>query len=386
LVHIFLTTKEVAVNLLFRDIIGADRGFNTNADVLSTTADGVPLSSVWDEFQTALSMFNSTRNDIENLFTFNTTKTSDLIPLDGNKLDFEKSSEFGVPQSGRVVPNYMQVGYWFDWNDLASRYTWKFLANAPAEQVRSIQVAAQEADNRLIFNAIMTEIMTPTGGSYGARKISDEGHTVYSLYAGASDDRPPTAPDGTVFSAGHTHYLVSGGATVDSGDLDDLMTKVTEHGRGLRSSGEQLVILVNKQEGKVIRGFRVANGDTYDFIASDVAPAYLTSEVLVGSRPVSEVSGLPVIGSYGDALIVEHSLAKAGYMIAVASGGDKVLGFRQHAQTSYQGLLLVNGERAGFPLINSYYLRGFGLGVRNREAAAVMQIKASGTYTAPSWS
>ncbi|MCB8043602.1 hypothetical protein JM654_03680 [Microbacterium oxydans] len=38
-----------------------------------------------------------------------------------------------------------------------------------------------------------------------------------------------------------------------------------------------------------------------------------------------------------------------------------------------------------YPLVNSYFTRGFGVGVRHRGAAAVMQIKASGSYQNPTW-
>lgn len=373
------------MDLQFRDIIGADRGFNVGSDILSTTADGVSLQTIWDEFQSALSAWNSGRSAFTALFTFNTTNSSDLVPLDGGRMDLELASEFGVPVSGRAAPNYGRVGYYLDWHDTASRFTYKFLRDASASQVTAVQIAAQEADNRLIFKSIMSAITTPTGGSFSPRDVNELGQTIYSLYAGDGDDKPPMAPDGTTFSVGHTHYLVSGAATVDSGDLDDLMAKLTEHGRGLKSSGERIVILINKQEGAVIRTFRGALGDSFDFIATADEPAYLTNLALVGSRPPSTFNGLDVLGSYGDALIVQDSLAKAGYMIAVAVGGANVLGFREHPVATNRGFRLVQDKNMRYPLIDSVYMRGFGLGVRNREGAAVTQIKVSGTYTAPIW-
>lgn len=378
-------TKGVAVNTLFRDIIGADRGFNVGADVLTQVADGVSIQSIWQEFQAALAAWNSGRSALTALFTFPTTSSSDLVPLDGSRVDLEQASEFGVPVAKRAEPGYLRVGYYLDWYDIGSRFTRKYLRDATSVQVETIQKAALEADNRLLFNKIMSAITTPTAGSFGARAENEQGQTIYSLYSGASDDKPPMSPDGTTFSASHTHFLVSGAATVDSGDLDDLMAKVTEHGRGLRSSGEQLVVIVNKQEGAKIRTFRAASGASFDFIATADEPAYLTDLTLVGSRPASSFNGLDVLGSYGEALIVQHPLAKAGYMIAVAAGGENVLGFREHPIASNQGFRLVQGQYTRYPLIDSVYERGFGLGVRNREGAAVMQVKASGTYAAPTW-
>ncbi|MCH6229332.1 hypothetical protein MK786_01080 [Microbacterium sp. CFH 31415] len=368
-----------------RDIIGADRGFNVGGDVLTTLADGRSLDSVWTELQDALKAWNDGRSAVAALFTTNTTDSYDLLPLDGGRVDLEVASEFGVPVAGRVEPKYYAVGHDLKWYDFATRYTRKFLRDAKTPQIQSQHIAAQEGDNRLIFNSIMATLMTPSGGAFPARGTNPEGQTIYSLYAGAADDKPPTAPDGTTFAANHTHFLVSGGATVDSGDLDDVIAKVTEHGRGTKESGEQMVVLVHKQEGDKIRAFRVADGDRYDFIATANEPAYLTDQTLVGERPPATFNGLDVLGSYGNALIVEHTLAKAGYMVAVAAGGENPVAFRQHPIADNQGFRLVQGPLARYPLIESIYERGFGLGIRRRDAAAVIQIKASGTYTAPSW-
>lgn len=371
---------------LNRDIVGADRGYNVGADVLTRTADGVLLDSIWNDYQTSLGVWNRGRNVLAALFTTGTTDPYENLPLDGGKVDLEKASEFGIPQAGRALPGYYPVGFDLQWYDFASRFTRKFLRDARAAQVNAIHQAALEADNRLVFNTIMNAVMTPTGGSFGSRLTNPEGNTIYSLYAGATDDKPPTAPDGTTFAANHTHFLVSGAATVDSGDLDDLIVKITEHGRGLKINNERVVVIVNEQEAKVIRGFRVADGDSYDFIPTPAEPAYLTDQTIIGDLPPAEFNGLPVEGSYGDALIIKHPLAKAGYMVAVAAGGEKALAFRENPNVEDRGFRLVQGMYAKYPLIESIYERGFGVGVRRREAAAVIQIKASGSYTAPTWS
>ncbi|HEU5223573.1 MAG TPA: hypothetical protein VFU07_07815 [Candidatus Lumbricidophila sp.] len=379
------------MNTSFRDITGADRGFNVGADVVTTTVDGISLSGIWEEFQTALTQWNTGRSAIAALFTANTTDSSALIPLDGNRVDFQQASEFGQPVGVGVAPGYLRLAFPLDSFDLATRFTRKFLQKAPAEQIRALQVAAQEADNRLVFNKVMSSVTTPTGGTWGTRPMNDEGQTIYSLYAGAADDKPPTAPDNATFAANHTHFLVSGTATVDSSDLEDVMSKVTEHGRGLKSAGETLVVLVNKQEGNQIRKFRAGEVNnnaavaTFDFIPSAAAPAYLTDQTLIGDRPPTTFNGLEVLGSYGDALIVQHPLMKAGYMVAVAAGGNSTVGFRQSPVAAYQGLNLIPGN-AAYPLVDAFYERQFGVGVWHREAAAVIQIKASGTYDVPIWS
>jgi hypothetical protein len=60
-----------------------------------------------------------------------------------------------------------------------------------------------------------------------------------------------------------------------------------------------------------------------------------------------------------------------------------VIGVRQHVNAAYQGLRQIAGKVPAYPLQDSFFSRGFGVGVRHRGAAAVMQIKASGSYTGP---
>jgi hypothetical protein len=139
------------------------------------------------------------------------------------------------------------------------------------------------------------------------------------------------------------------------------------------------------------RTFRVANGDTNDFVPAQGTPGmFLPRDVeLFGGQAASSWRGLNVAGSYGDALIIEEDTIQAGYVLGLASGGAENLGnpvgLRQHSNVSLQGLRLVKGPNPDYPLIDSFYNRGFGTGIRQRGGAFVMQITASATYTAPTF-
>jgi hypothetical protein len=108
---------------------------------------------------------------------------------------------------------------------------------------------------------------------------------------------------------------------------------------------------------------------------------------LLGTQVASTFRGLNVVGSYGTLLIIEEDYIPAGYMVALASGGqanlNNPIGLREHQNAGLRGLRLVKGRSDDYPLIDSYYARGFGTGVRQRGAGMVMQVTTAASYTAP---
>ena len=226
------------------------------------------------------------------------------------------------------------------------------------------------------------------------------GALLTSTSPGANEDGVPVKPlwngDGSVppefagdtFSDTHSHYMTSGTTSFDPADLEILIEQVRHHGYGLKMNDDNLVVLLNPQESKVVQGFRAGvNGASYDFIPSTAAAAFITDETIVGERPAGEFNGLAVVGSYADALLVENPYVPAQYAVSVAAGGANSernrLAFRQHKRPELKGLKQIPGG-GDYPLIDSYYVRGCRVGVRHRGAAAVMQVTASGSYTPPS--
>jgi hypothetical protein len=154
-----------------------------------------------------------------------------------------------------------------------------------------------------------------------------------------------------------------------------------------------MILLVHRNQLAVIRNFRVATGASYDFIpAAGGAPWLLPTNTggpvfPQGSAIPSLVNGLKVAGAYGPFLIVENDYIPAGYMLAFATGGDQSatnpVGIREHQNAALRGLRLIKGRDNEYPLVDSYYGRSFGTGIRHRGGGVVMQIKASGSYDIP---
>jgi len=366
--------------MFLMDITGRDRGFGVGADHLSQTLDGVSLATIWDEYLETLSIWNEKRSALASLFSATTTKTGDAVAQSEHGDEFEEASEFGLPKSTRPTVAPLVMGYPLFWFDLAARYTETFLRDATASEVRAVHANALEADNRLVFRAILKALFNKGNGS-----TNENGATIYGLWDGATGTPPEF--NGKTFDGLHSHYLVSGAATIDGGDLRDLTNTITEHGYGL-SQRWPVAILVNPEQGDTIRGFRAdlaSNPATkpFDFIPAGDAPARITVENIVGDLPPEQVGGLPVFGSYGKALLVEDYLIPSGYAVAVATD-TKPLAFREHERAEFRGLRVIPGRAdARTPLIEARYQRGFGVGIQKRGAAAVMQVKASGSYEAP---
>jgi hypothetical protein len=325
--------------------------------------------------------------------TFDVTNVIEDVFQGGDTVDFERASEFGVPVGVRAAaPTYFSLGFSFGWWDLAVRYTWQFLADADQRQVDILVDMAMEADNRLMFNHIMSALFDD---DTRVAKIEGQNYNVFPLYNG--DSTVPPRYKSTVHTAPHTHYLTSGAATVDPGDLTgtgSMYAHLAHHGYSWQE-GSVLILMVNSAQMATIRTFRagVAAAE-YDFITSEGAPPWaMTDDDIInlidrpGAAPPSSWNGLPVSGRYGPWLIIEDDAIPAGYMLGFASGGTlnarNLVGVREHANTGLRGLRLVRGPIPDYPLIQSYYQRGFGTGVRQRGAGVVMQVTVSGTYTEP---
>lgn len=366
---------------------GSDGGYQTSGDVVTHTTDGIDLNAMWAQYQETLAYWNARKTGLVGLFTYPVVNLVENVPQVG-KAVFEEASEYGEPTAGKIKVSYIQLGYDFRDYDVASRWTWRFLRDADARQVAAMHNAYLMADADLIFRKVMEAIWDNRNRS---TLIRNQAYEVYPLYNG--DGTIPPDYGTNTFDADHDHYLVSGGANVDPGDLEEALDHIEEHGYS-RQNGTTLICLVNKAQAAVIRNFRqgqTTNGvvANYDFIPAGNQPPMIlpNDQGLLGERPPDFWNGLTVVGSYRGAYIIEELSVPEGYMLTFGSGGlgqlDNLVGLREHANPAYRGLRLIPGNQQGYPLVDSYYARSFGTGVRQRGGAVITQFKASGTYDVP---
>lgn len=368
---------------LILPVAGGARGYHASSDVLTQTSDGRDLNDIWDEFQATVGLQNAERQRIIDLLTFPVTQNIEDVPQFGAE-DFEEASEFGVPKSIRPTENVLSLGYTFKWYDLAARFTWQFLADATAQRVEAVHAGVLDADNRLLFKEVMKTLFRSDNRT---ATIKGQNYSVFTFWNG--DGTVPPAYKNNEFDGTHTHFRTSGAAAITSGDLDEITDDFKSHGYSAEN-GTTMFALVNVTEANVIRSFRVASGARYDFIPAQGQPGLIipAQDQLLGTgQPPSTFRGLNVVGSYGPLLIIEEDYVPPGYVVSLVSGGPESvanpIGLREHQNAGLRGLRLVKGRDNDYPLIDSYYARGFGTGVRQRGAGLVMQITANAAYAAP---
>jgi hypothetical protein len=341
-------------------------GIHAVGDVLTRTRDGQDLNALWNQYQELLANWNATRQPLIDLLTFS---VGDQIVDDvaqGVEEDFEEATEFGQPKAIRPQMIIQQRAYDFKWYDVATRFTFQFLADATAQQVDMAQAQVLEADNRLIFKKVMKRLFNNANNT---TVINNVAYNAKPLYNADGEFIPDYA--GTSFNAAtHTHYVTSGAATLDSGDVEALVGLLEEHGYK-RSTGYQIVVLVNPASAPTIRLWRagVTNNNAavaqFDFVPPRGVNIILPATVqLFGDQPAQTFAGFDVVG-------------------AGSGTAANLVGVREHANTSLRGLVLKGGDRNNYPIINSTFVHGFGTGIRTRGAGAVMQVTASGSYTTP---
>ena len=363
-------------------------GYGTEGDIVYTTSDGVDVNQLWDEAQAALAVWNAGRSKLVSLLTFPVTNEIESVPQVG-EARFEKASEFGEPEGERLKIGYFQLGFDFDDYDRATRFTWKYLRDADARQIRAVNNALLQADEVTVFKNVMAAVFDNRNR---VADIRNRNYNVYPLYN--ADGTVPPKYRGTTFTGQHTHYVVSGGTKIDSGDLENAYENIAEHGYTIEA-GTQIVVLMNRAQLREVRKFRMGvenNNDAvaeYDFIPSRNQPAqFLDAPTgLLGSLPPDTWNGLRVYGSYGDMLLIEEPFMPADYFVTMGTGGagnlQNLVGLREHKNPIYRGLRILPGNDQRYPLVESYYTRAFGTGIRQRAGAVVTQIKASGSYEIP---
>lgn len=377
------------------------KGYSAKADILTKTRDGQDLNAIWDAYQAALAEFNAARQPIIDLLSSPADGIVDEVATPGTER-FELASEFGIAQSIRPQPAVTSRAYPFEWYDLRQGYTWRYLVKATSRQTDMVLQHALEAENALVYEQVTKSLYNNTNRTATVDGIAQP-FTVVALYN--ADGTVPPPYRGLTFNGSHTHYLGSGAnagqVAFDPQDFTDLAGTIEHHGF-TRAQGYNIIFFMNPADAvtsvqKFVRNqVFVSGGATtvtslYDFIpatGSNMSLLLPPGYQLVGGLAPTSFAGLDVVGTWGPYMFVQDYQFPQGYVLAAATAGQSsdlnIIGIREDEDPALQGLILKPGNNQNYPLIDSNFIRGIGAGVRQRGAAAIMKLDASGGgYTVP---
>lgn len=169
-----------------------------------------------------------------------------------------------------------------------------------------------------------------------------------------------------------THYIAQANAIDNSNDpFDAIYNDIVEHPE---NSMDVLVLTSTSLKTSIrnLAGFIPYNDKNVQLGAN------ITQ--LVGDLGIS-VPGTMIGYHESKVWLSEWAAIPAGYMLAVALGGDKALNMRQEPETELQGFRRV-AEGVDFPFYRADYQRSAGFGAWNRVGALVYQV-GSGSYSIP---
>ena len=165
-------------------------------------------------------MWNGERQTVASLIRYPTTVPADAVPQTLTVEPFDVASEFGVPKGAAPPPDHLKVGYTFIDFDKSSLFSWRFLRDASAERVRSVVTRILSGDNQLVNGLVLRRLFDPTEGT-------NEYQHAFSGCGTAPIQLAPPPYMGVTFPRSTSHYLASGAATLDSGDIEALMRLIT---------------------------------------------------------------------------------------------------------------------------------------------------------------
>jgi hypothetical protein len=324
-------------------------------NTLITTSDNVDVNALWRDYQASLADYNGLTDDVVGALTFNTVEEIDYV-IQG-AYQFEEYADYTLPDSHdlTIYPVRYGIKAW----DLRLAYTLRRILSTTTTELDARHTAALNADKDLVIKQVLRAAFTKAG-------LNLEGVQTYAFY-NADGTRLPPPWKNKSFATSHQHYITTGAASIGPEDLEAMEDHLVEHG-----FEKNLELWINRTERRQVM-------DLTDFVP---ARQYSHDANLIN------LPGDPYIGSYGRLLIRIEDWVPEGYLFAFSRQGgsnspQNPIALRVPRATSAQGLKLWRGTNPEYPLVDSFYYREFGSGVRQFGNGVCMQVTASGTYTSP---
>lgn len=344
---------------------------------LTPIAD-IPVTDMTTAVQEILNRYVAERNEATNLFVQETTTVRSERIASGGVDEGQMLGPDGRPLETRPA-GQIEVAY--PWN----RFGWAFGGNSETAAAMTVADTQRNVNsitggnakrhvreiNRSFYNNAnyqFTDEKTFDGdsGTLTIRRLANGDGTLYSPTINSDDE------------SDDNHYLVSGYVAGDISAANNPFTTLANEIREHFDSVETVVAFINSaQRNDVLTGLP-------NFVDADVEGI---TRGATDSRAAA-LGGTNVPGDFlgidGDsgAYVYVWDRTPAGYTSGFAVGQPAPLKQRIPRIVSLQGFRL-EAEEEHNPMWKRTYRDRFGYAVANRIGAAVMQLKAIGTYDVP---
>jgi hypothetical protein len=171
------------------------------------------------------------------------------------------------------------------------------------------------------------------------------------------------------------HYKTSGAATIAVGAFETIRDTLQAVG-----NGDDIVYFVSYNTGETLKG---------GTLGADFVPVPDPKLSILPTVQTPIVASPRAIGRVANGEVQVWPHFPDGYIFGYDRSKPRPVRVRIPTRAGDRGFRLVadesrGGDRPGKPLVNKYWQRIFGAGVRNRLNGVMMQITTSGAYTNPS--
>jgi hypothetical protein len=344
----------------------------------------------------ALAYYNQTADAILGLLANRTTTVQERFPfgtIGGGLL--QPGAELG--RALAVRPNQgaeFDVAYPIDRFRTRAIFTPEYLLRATVADVQAVTVQALIDDFNTMFRTTLAALFDNANytfidpkdigagaGTLTIRRLFNADGTTGNIYMGNGR---------LVNMASLNHYKVSGNAAFTNSAF--LLARDTLKNVGLNGN---IILFISEDDADDVSLLS-------DFVGAENAFAYdnygIGRDPNITVPPGSETPRAIVtypraIGRIRNAgQVVTLPWMPSGYIFAMDATSDRPLVVRESDLAQLRGFRLTGNDVVGDPpldgpdpILNKYWERVFGVGVRNRGNGVVVQITASGTYTAPTF-
>lgn len=322
---------------------------------------------LWAYLDYQLTAYNAVMEELTSLLTFSTEKPIARYGA-GGTLVMLTADEFSRPDAQKLGPGY-SLGFPLRQFQVGLGWTREYFRRRTAKEWQEHIDAMTAADEQMIIDAIRGGIFFPTNSTF---VDFDFGNLGVKALLNADSTFIPTYNGVTFNPATHTHYTISANTSPTLANLQALKLNVTEHGhRG------NLVLYINEAQQPAIEALTGYVAKQQIGIVNPLGSFAVVADSQNGIGRILEME------------VRVRNWVPAAYMFCFneygANSPQNPLARRLSPFPEDNTLRLVATTTLAdkFPLQAEYAERWYGIGAYNRSNGAVMQIKASGSYDAP---